>query len=210
MTVCKRFTYLAPMVAGLCGLFISNTIFGQQPPQQPPFFSVVDTHTTAYLHQAYHQHYYTKSHSKTGKTEYTASSRFPSMIQPVGVNVFVFNPKILSWAAYDANGQLIKTGKASGGRKYCPDIHRGCRTPVGDYTVYAKGGADCISHKFPIGRGGAPMPYCAYFSGGYAIHGSYEVPNYNASHGCIRVIPSSAKWLEGFLHTGTRVIVDPY
>jgi lipoprotein-anchoring transpeptidase ErfK/SrfK len=57
------------------------------------------------------------------------------------------------------------------------------------------------------------MPYCMYFSEkGYAVHGSYEVPDHaNASHGCVRILPSSAKWLsENFIDIGTTVIVLPY
>jgi hypothetical protein len=117
----------------------------------------------------------------------------------------------LQWAAYNPSGELVRTGRASGGRSYCPDIHRGCRSPVGRFTVYSKGGSDCISRKFPVGRGGAKMPYCMFFHGGYALHGSYEVPDYNASHGCVRTPPESAAWLShNFVRVGTVVVVKPY
>jgi lipoprotein-anchoring transpeptidase ErfK/SrfK len=50
-----------------------------------------------------------------------------------------------------------------------------------------------------------------FFSQYYAIHGSYEVPNYNASHGCVRVKPSDAKWLSSnFISIGTKVVIQPY
>ena len=52
---------------------------------------------------------------------------------------------------------------------------------------------------------------CMFFSKYYAVHGSYEVPNYNASHGCIRVTPADAKWLYyNFIEIGTPVVVKPY
>lgn len=55
------------------------------------------------------------------------------------------------------------------------------------------------------------MPYCMFFRGNYAIHGSPDVPNYNASHGCIRVLPSAARWLSrNFIRIGTTVIVRSY
>ena len=55
------------------------------------------------------------------------------------------------------------------------------------------------------------MPYCMYFFQGYTIHAGYEVPAYNSSHGCVRVLPSAAKWLnEQFITIGTRVIVLSY
>lgn len=138
------------------------------------------------------------------------SRAFPAKRSATGRNVFIFDPRRLRWAAYNSNGTLIKTGAGSGGKGYCSDLKRSCRTPSGTYSVYAKRGASCKSSKFPVGKGGAPMPYCTFFRGGYAIHGSYNVPNYNASHGCIRVHPSAAKWLQKFLHYGATVIVRSY
>lgn len=123
---------------------------------------------------------------------------------------FVFDPKELRWFAY-YNGSLINSGRASGGRYYCPDIGKPCKTPVGVFQVSRKGGIDCKSSKYPIGKGNAPMPYCMFFKGGFAIHGSWALPNYNASHGCIRVHPEDARWLnQAFMSSGTRVIVKSY
>lgn len=128
-----------------------------------------------------------------------------------GKNVFIFDPSQYAWAAYDANGQLVRTGIASGGRDYCSDIDSACRTPSGVYQVYRKGSSDCESSKFPIGEGGAPMPYCMFFKGGFAVHGSYDVPAHNASHGCVRVTPNDAAWLsQNFMKIGTTVIVRSY
>ena len=60
------------------------------------------------------------------------------------------------------------------------------------------------------------MPYCMFFHTGFALHGSYEVPGYNASHGCVRLYKEDAKWLnEEFVELpafendkGTTVIVQ--
>lgn len=135
----------------------------------------------------------------------------PSMVLQAFAGTFVFNPRSLSWTAINQNGHVVKSGRASGGRSYCPDIRRSCRTPSGTYTIHSKGGPSCRSSRYPVGRGGAPMPYCMFFSKYYAIHGSYDVPNYNASHGCIRVQPRDAKWLsDNFIRIGTRVVVKPY
>ncbi len=126
-------------------------------------------------------------------------------------NTFIFSPRNLSWKAVNASGTVVRSGRASGGRNYCPDIHRGCRTPSGTYHIISKGGAGCKSSRFPVGKGGAPMPYCMFFNRHYAVHGSYDVPNYNASHGCVRVTPADAHWLtNNFMHIGTRVVVKPY
>lgn len=124
---------------------------------------------------------------------------------------FVFNPRTLQWKAINANGQVVRSGHGSGGRGYCPDIRRSCRTPTGTYSVIAKSGPSCRSSRYPVGKGGAPMPYCMFFSKYYAVHGSPDVPNRNASHGCIRVVPSEARWLnQNFMTVGTKVVVKPY
>ncbi len=124
---------------------------------------------------------------------------------------FVFDPKTLHWTAINGDGKVVKSGHGSSGRAYCPDIRRACRTPTGTHYVISKGGAGCRSSRYPVGRGGSPMPYCMFFSKYYAVHGSYEVPNYNASHGCIRVPPEDAKWLYyNFMEVGTPVIIKSY
>lgn len=126
-------------------------------------------------------------------------------------NTFVFNPRTLSYKAYNDRGRLVKSGRASGGANYCRDIGRSCRTPVGVFRIQSKRGASCRSSRYPRGRGGAPMPYCMFFSKHYAIHGSPDVPNRNASHGCIRVKPRDAAWLHRhFIRMGTKVIVKSY
>lgn len=124
---------------------------------------------------------------------------------------FVFNPRTLQWTAINSSGQVVRTGHGSAGRSYCPDIHRSCRTPTGTFHVISKQGAGCKSSRYPVGKGGSPMPYCMYFTNNHAVHGSHEVRNYNASHGCIRIPPSDAKWLYyNFMKTGTTVVVKPY
>lgn len=155
-----------------------------------------------------------------GNTHYTmhrdsdsrGNSYFPEKRAATGKKVFIFDPHATAWAAYDAQGNLVKTGSASGGKDYCEDIGRSCHTVTGTFRVYSKKGPDCTSSIYPIETGGgARMPYCMHFHQGYSIHAAYEVPNYNASHGCIRVLPSAAQWLnEDFIDVGTTVVVKPY
>lgn len=151
-----------------------------------------------------------ESHEVAGNESYQLAG-MPAKISSQGNKTFVFDPRRLKWGAYNANGQLIRSGRASGGKGYCSDVKRRCRTPIGHFRVYSKGPSHCRSSKYPLGRGGAPMPHCMFFHRGYAIHGSPNVPGYNASHGCIRVLPSAARWLhQNFISHGTRVIVRPY
>lgn len=137
---------------------------------------------------------------------------FPETRPATGKKVFIFDPKATAWAAYDGNGHRVKTGSASGGKDFCEDIGRSCHTVTGTFRVYSKKGEDCTSSLYPVETGGgARMPYCMHFNGGYSIHAAYEVPNWNASHGCIRVLPAAAKWLnQDFIDIGTTVIVKPY
>jgi len=156
---------------------------------------------------------YGRSHYTTHYSmDYRGVGSFPMKRPGTGKKVFVFDPKAAAWAAYDAEGNRVKTGSASGGKEFCDDIGRSCRTVTGTFRIYSKKGPDCTSSLYPIEtNGGAKMPYCMHFHGGYSIHAAYEVPNYNSSHGCIRVLPSAAKWLnEDFINVGTTVIVKPY
>ncbi|MGH7880621.1 MAG: L,D-transpeptidase, partial [Candidatus Binataceae bacterium] len=58
----------------------------------------------------------------------------------------------------------------------------------------------------------SPMPHSIFFSGGYAIHGSYEISRLGrrASHGCIRLHPANAAVLYALVqrHTNdTRIVI---
>lgn len=151
-------------------------------------------------------------HSKYYTLDKRGRSYFPKEIKSDGQKTFVFDPKETAWAAYDAEGKRVMTGSASGGKDLCEEDGKPCRTVTGTFKVYNKRGINCTSGEYPVEtHGGTKMPYCMYFFQGYTIHAGYEVPNYNASHGCIRVFSSAAKWLnEEFITIGTRVIVLSY
>ncbi len=139
-------------------------------------------------------------------------SPFPHNIGYQGTKVIIFDPNKLAWGAYDSNGDLVRWGPAAGGKNYCADVGRSCRTISGTYRIYTKKGAECKSSKYPLGKGGAPMPHCMFFHKGFALHGSPVVPGYHASHGCVRVYNEDAYWLNReFVEVGsTKVIVKPY
>lgn len=116
-----------------------------------------------------------------------------------------------TWGAYDSEGNLINSGRISGGKSFCPDINKSCKTVTGTYKIYYKKGPECKSKIFPVGKGGAPMPYCMFFHEGFALHGSNAVPNYNASHGCVRMSSADAKWLnQEFVNVGTTRVNITY
>lgn len=148
-----------------------------------------------------------------------AYASLPPSIPAQGQKEIIVDPRIHMWGAYDEDGHLVKSGMATAGSNYCRDLHRPCRTKIGVFRIYSLGESSCKSHKFPLPRGGAPMPYCMYFNGGQALHGSNEVVRANVSHGCVRLHVKDAKWIrfnfaeepnsnnEGL---GTIVIIKPY
>ncbi|MCP0913043.1 MULTISPECIES: L,D-transpeptidase [Legionella] len=151
-------------------------------------------------------------HTKHYSRDYRGKNYFPEKITPSGKKQFIFDPKASAWAAYDVDGNRVLTGSASGGKDFCEDVGKSCRTVTGTFRVYNKRGVDCKSGEYPVDtEGGAKMPYCMYFYRGFTIHAAYEVPPNNSSHGCIRVLPSAAKWLnEEFIDIGTQVTVLSY
>ena len=74
------------------------------------------------------------------------------------------------------------------------------RTPRGNFTVQRHVSGWDISY---LGELYEPW----YFYGGYAIHGSYSVPGYPASHGCVRVSISDALWMNAHMWVGMPVHV---
>lgn len=149
----------------------------------------------------------------------------PSKIAAPGEKVIIVDPREHLWGAYSANGNLVRDGIATAGSGWCRDLHRSCRTKVGSFRIYSLGSAGCRSSKFPIRRsgrnGGAPMPYCMYFHGGQALHGTpaSHVVRGNISHGCVRMHVEDARWLRfDFVsgpdasnhYRGTKVIIRPY
>jgi hypothetical protein len=143
---------------------------------------------------------------------------FPKKMEPHEKQIIVDQDK-LAWGAYDANGKLLNWGPIASGSDKCSDnSSKSCRTMSGIFRMFSKENSRCKSDVYPVGRGGAPMPYCMYFHKGFAMHGSNDIPGRRASHGCVRMFTRDAKWLnEEFVEIstdennqkGTPVIVRP-
>ncbi len=165
------------------------------------------------LNEANHTQYAANTKHKKRKLSHRQMFyHLPSSVpHKLGERVFVFSPRLRQWAAYNRYGKRIAYGVANGGANWCNDVRRACRTPAGNFRVRSKGLPSCRSSKYPIGRGGAKMPYCMFFHKGYAIHGSPHISRTNGSHGCIRVRTQAAQWLHRyFINHGTKIIVLPY
>jgi hypothetical protein len=144
-------------------------------------------------------------------SSYMQMAPFPETIEPSTRTTIIVDIDEQAFAAYDRAGYLIHWGPVSTARGWCPDIERSCNTPRGTFYFYSKGGPGCYSTIYPVPYGGAPMPYCMYFHNGFALHGSDEMPGYNASHGCVRLFYEDAQWLnQNFVElgrVGTKVII---
>ncbi len=155
----------------------------------------------------------------SGSAFATDGAPIPQYVASHHEKIIMVDPNAHAWGAYNAQGKLIRWGIATTGANWCRDIQQSCRTSSGSYRVYSLGSASCVSSKFPYPGGGAAMPYCMYFNGGAAIHGSDDVEFANASHGCVRVHVEDAKWLryqfvEGpsvsNQYRGTKIVIKSY
>lgn len=142
------------------------------------------------------------------------ASRLPSSMNTHGEKVIIVDPNAFAWGAYGKDGNLLRAGVATAGADYCTDIKRPCRTTVGTFRIYSMGDESCASKKFPVGKGGALMPFCMFFNGGQSLHGSPDqlmMTAANISHGCVHLRIPDAEWLRyHFADRGTKVIILPY
>jgi len=94
--------------------------------------------------------------------------------------------------AYEGNRVVLETHISTG--------RRGRETPSGHFHAQSKS----LMH-YSQRYGNAPMPYSVQIAGNYFIHGFASVPNYPASHGCIRVPVDTARQFYNWVAPGTPV-----
>ena len=93
-------------------------------------------------------------------------------------------------------GRVVRAIHVSTGRPGWP-------TPSGHFTIRARY-VMSWSVRFHVW-----MPLAQYFYDGYAIHEFPDVPDYAASHGCIRVPAEEARAVWSFGRIGMRVWTAP-
>lgn len=74
-------------------------------------------------------------------------------------------------------------------------------TPDGDFSIIRKE-INSWDYKFKIF-----LPYASYFFEGFALHEYPDVPQYPASHGCVRLQHAYAPIVWDFAHMGTPVVL---
>lgn len=145
----------------------------------------------------------------------TENAPVPGKIASNGEKAVVVFPGQHMWGAYNVSGDLVRWGIATAGADDCPDTDSSCRTKTGEFRIFSLGNNNCVSNKYDD----APMPYCMYFNGGQALHGSNDVQFRNVSHGCVRLHVDDAKWLRYHFvegptqanhYRGTKVIIMSY
>lgn len=93
-------------------------------------------------------------------------------------------------AEVDSDGQVRRIYEMSSGKPSTPTV-------VGHFAIYSQ----------TFGTNAKGMVDANYFIGGYAIHGYVDVPDYAASHGCLRVPIPDAAAIYHWLSIGNRVDV---
>lgn len=147
------------------------------------------------------------------KANYMQLSPMPHHISATGEKEIIVNLKKFAFGAYNPDGQLVYWGPATGGRAWCADLDRTCKSATGKFRIWNIKGAECKSRTYPIAakdgkNGGAHMPYCMFYYRGFAIHGSTLSGFTNRSRGCVRLFVGDAEWLaKNFVTPGTRAIV---
>jgi lipoprotein-anchoring transpeptidase ErfK/SrfK len=93
----------------------------------------------------------------------------------------------------DLGSQRMHVTSASGSYSWpVSTARRGYRTPRG---VFSARGLQRMHYSSKYDN--APMPHSIFFSGGYAIHGTYATRSLGrpVSHGCVRLSPGHAATL---------------
>ncbi|MGD9866638.1 MAG: L,D-transpeptidase family protein [Hyphomicrobiales bacterium] len=114
--------------------------------------------------------------------------------EPGPIQIFVSLPD-QKLTAY-VNGKQVVTSRVSSGKQ-------GHTTPSGVFSILEKK----PFHRSNI-YSGAPMPFMQRLTwSGIALHASNSVPNFPASHGCVRLPTGFAKQLFSFTNVGGHVII---
>jgi peptidoglycan hydrolase-like protein with peptidoglycan-binding domain len=131
----------------------------------------------------------------------TASSPGPMLPSGGGTRVEVDLKRQVLFLYLNGSLARIEPVSTGSGQRYC--VKGSCAvavTPGGSFRVGTKILGDHVS---PLGHLYNPL----FFNGGIAIHGEPAVPNYPASHGCVRIPMHDSLWFYNTVQRGTAVYV---
>jgi hypothetical protein len=153
-----------------------------------------------------------------------AYAPFPREKAWFGPRHVVVDLRNLAWAAYEpVPGQnlrvrLARWGPANGGAKICRETGKfACKTHPGAHRILRLHGPGKRSNLYPIDCAnkricGHKMPhYMPFHRDGTGLHGDRWLVGRNASHGCVRMLMTDARWLnKRFAFVDMPVIVEDY
>ena len=116
----------------------------------------------------------------------------------VGAQKVIVNRKEQEMRAYQGNLLVLKTAVSTG--------RPGKGTPKGHFIAGPLKTPMLISHIY----NDAKMPWSVQLDGDIVVHGFTSIPDYAASHGCVRVPLTNgnpAKWFYDWVNVGTPIIV---
>jgi hypothetical protein len=123
--------------------------------------------------------------------------RYPSSGRAVEIDI---TRQVLVLSQAGAVVRIVDVSTGSGKVYYLDGVRNIAHTPRGHFSVFYKINGIRISK---LGELYKP----SYFFQGYAVHGSASVPNYPASHGCVRITDPNADRLFPLLTYHTPVTV---
>lgn len=111
------------------------------------------------------------------------------------IEVNLSRQRLTAWQ----NGTAVMSSAISSGRRNTP-------TRPGTFRIYAKYRSTRMTGP---GYDLANVPYTMYYSGSYALHGTYWHHNFGRpmSHGCINLPTGKAAWLYRWAGSGTTVVI---
>lgn len=121
--------------------------------------------------------------------------RYPSAGRAVEIDI---TKQVLVLSERGVVRRIIDVSTGNNERYTSQGVTSTARTPRGHFSITRKINGIRISHL-----GALYKP--SYFVGGFAVHGSASVPNYAASHGCVRITNPNADRIFALLTVGTPV-----
>src|SRR3989344_4227508 len=114
------------------------------------------------------------------------------------ITVDTGSQRLLAWEG----GKIVNQTYVSTGMYYTPTIK-------GSFKIYKKLRLQDMKGRYPPYEPYfiKDVPYVMYFTGAYAIHGTYWHNKFGsrASHGCVNVPVPISEWLYSWANEGTRV-----
>lgn len=145
-----------------------------------------------------------------GRVTLTVPQAPTAPTNPPPVNPARLAPTVGKWIDIDLSEQRttayqgttpLKSVLVSTGVAWTP-------TPIGRFAIYIKLASQTMSGP---GYHLPGVPWVMYFTGAYAIHGTYWHHNFGRpmSHGCVNLTIDDAKWFYDWAEIGTPVVVHP-